>query len=58
MNLKEQQEQFEIIIDEVKQTMFKKGNDYANEDICSTKLFVFNSYKGGKAWSINTRSKT
>ena len=32
MNLKEQQEQFEVIIEEVKQTMFRKGNDYANED--------------------------
>ena len=32
MDLKEQQEQFNIIIEEVKQTMFKKGNDYANTD--------------------------
>ena len=32
MNLQEQQKQFELIIEEVKQTMFKKGNDYANED--------------------------
>ncbi len=32
MNLKEQQAEFELIIDEVKQTMFRKGNDYANED--------------------------
>ena len=31
MNLKEQQEQFELIIEEVKQTMFRKGNDYAND---------------------------
>ncbi len=32
MNLQEQQKQFELIIEEVKQTMFRKGNDYANED--------------------------
>lgn len=32
MNLKEQQEQFDLIIEEVKQTMFRKGNDYSNTD--------------------------
>ncbi len=32
MNLQQQQQQFEMIIEEVKQTMFRKGNDYANED--------------------------
>ena len=32
MDLKEQDEIFKVIIDEVKQTMFKKANDYANED--------------------------
>jgi len=32
MNLEEQDEIFKVIIDEVKQTMFKKANDYANTD--------------------------
>ena len=32
MNLEEQQIELEKIVAEIKQTMFKKGNDYANED--------------------------
>lgn len=32
MNLQEQQIELEKIVAEIKQTMFKKGNDYANED--------------------------
>ena len=32
MNLEQQQIELEKIIAEIKQTMFRKGNDYANED--------------------------
>jgi len=32
MNLEQQQIELEKIVAEIKQTMFKKGNDYANED--------------------------
>lgn len=36
MNLKEQQEQLELIFREVEKTMFIKGNDYSNEDRLSS----------------------
>ena len=32
MNLKKQEQELELIISDIKNTMFKKGNDYANED--------------------------
>lgn len=32
MNIKEQEIALTEIVDQIKQTMFKKGNDYANED--------------------------
>ena len=32
MNLEQQQIELEKIVAEIKQTMFRKGNDYANED--------------------------
>lgn len=32
MNIKEQEIALSEIVDQIKQTMFRKGNDYANED--------------------------
>ena len=32
MNIKDQEIALTEIVDQIKQTMFKKGNDYANED--------------------------
>ena len=44
MDLKEQQEQFNIIIEEVKQTMFKKGNDYANNESIEDSMLDLTCY--------------
>jgi hypothetical protein len=69
MNLKEQQEQFEVIIEQVKQTMFRKGNDYANEDRLSNfklagsivglsaqqNCLSINRNKGCKTWCVASR---
>lgn len=32
MNIEEQQKQFDAMVDLMRSTMFKKGNDYSNED--------------------------